>query len=111
MECWLEEARFEAMARRRFSGGKRSRPTNWVSLADDPDNAFNVVSTAATVLVVRTIASSSIGPSTIIRVRGQLGLLGSEPVSALIGVGIGLVSDQAGALGVTAVPHRIPHAN
>ena len=101
------------MARRRFGGPRvigHKRETNWISLTGDPDNALSVGNNAAALLA--SIASAEgLGPVTIVRVRGHVGLLGTEPTSALIGVGICVVSDQAADLGITAIPHPVTDEN
>ena len=83
------------------------RSTNWISLFDDPDNALSVADNGAALLLTRTIVSSVVAPSTIVRIRGQVGLSGTLPVNSLLGIGIAVVSDQAAALGITAVSHPI----
>ncbi len=94
------------MARRRFAGG-RSRPTNWISLTGDPDNVLSVASGGQAIVATATIQSSAIGPSTIVRVRGAIGIFGTALLSQIVGVGIGLVSDRAATTGITAVPHPL----
>ena len=88
--------------RRGAQNAQRHRLTKWIGPADQ--GAVNVASTGATI-----ISSVSFeDPATLVRTRGVVGVklqaygADSEVFGAL---GLGIVSAEALAIGVTAVPH------
>jgi len=86
------------------SGGKTRRLTQWTST--DPETAY-IGLAAATALLDSTFVTDANNPETIIRVRGLLSLQSDQDgqdEQAFGAVGLAVVSDQAVAIGVTAIP-------
>ncbi len=90
------------MARRFNRVGHTKRLTSWD--ATSPETTY-IPLAAATVALDSTFVS--IGPQTIVRVRGQLAVSTDQDVAdedPFGAVGLCIVSDEAAAVGVTAMP-------
>ena len=105
------------MARQRsgFRGGARKRKSTWVAPADQA--YVSVAAGGATLLSsfdISLAANSAAIGSTIVRTRGQVSI---RPASFLADVdivgafGVGVVSSQALAVGITAVPEPFDEAD
>ncbi len=97
------------MARRhvvsRRTGTKRE--TVWLQFAP---TSTTLVSGTATGLFTLNAAALALRPFTIVRTRGLLSLASDQTAAAerqRVGFGISVVSDQASAIGITAVPTPI----
>ena len=89
------------MARRHFASGGSRRLTQWVA----PANQGYVVVADGGATVVSTIPFGV--PATIVRTRGQVSIRPNSLAAdaAIIGaIGMGIVSAEAVAIGVTAIP-------
>jgi len=100
------------MARRRAfvrgaSAIRSSRETRWLDLIPAV-TAFSA--TGGTILFSLTAVELALRPFTIVRTRLQAGIIGDQLAAGenqLAGLGVAVVSDQALAIGVTAVPTPI----
>jgi len=99
------------MARRRdFVRGaaaiSQRRKTTWLEIAPSDFT----LTTGATLLFVLTTAEKAMRPFTVVRTRIELALR-SDQAAAIeiqqVGFGLAVVSDQAVAVGVTAVPNPV----
>ena len=93
------------MARSRFTrGNSQRRLTQWAATA--AETAWTALA-AATAILDSTFTVGSDSPETIVRIRGSFDVQSDqlaaqeEPFGA---IGIAIVSDQAVAIGVTAIP-------
>ncbi len=88
-------------------GGQLRRETLWISLAD---SSVTMGAGTATLLGSLNVAALALRPFTIIRVRGYLYLRSDQEAASesyAVSYGMAVVSDQASAIGVTAVPTPI----
>jgi len=91
---------------RRFRGGSRSvRATQWISI----DTVASTLAGAPTAVLANSLNAAALAfrPFTIVRTRGILHVRSDQVVAdqTFIGdMGLAVVSDQAVAIGVTAVP-------
>ena len=81
------------------------RETAWIAGA----YAVNIIATATTATLVTSLnaAALAIRPFTVVRTRGLIGLRSDQAAASeeqAIGYGKAVVSDQAVAIGITAVP-------
>jgi len=94
------------MPRKRFvRGGKSVRETSWVFV--DPTVTQLAAANTAVIVGISNAALLALRPFTVIRVHGFFGISADQATadeSIAAAVGYSVVSDQAGAIGVTAVP-------
>ena len=88
-----------------FRGGRQVRETRWLDI-DPIQTGLGAASTAAVTHSLNAV-ELALRPFTVVRTRGNLHLI-SDQVSASelqsVAFGIAVVSEQAAAIGVTAVP-------
>ena len=94
------------MARKRFfRGGRQVRETMWITL-DATSTNFASASSAALILSLNA-GGLALRPFTIVRTRGNW-IVRSDQNAVTefyqVGLGVAVVSEQASAIGVTAVP-------
>ncbi len=96
------------MARNRsriFRGGRQVRQSLWIGLGET-NTALVGANTAALILSLNT-AALALRPFTVVRTRGFLGVRSDQAAVSESydgALGLAVVSDQASAIGVTAVP-------
>ncbi len=88
-----------------YRAGQRRRETQWL---DSPIGVFTTMGSAQAVLLASlTTVEKALRPFTIVRTRGWLSVRSDQQAAVenfAMGFGIAVVSDQAVAVGVTAVP-------
>jgi len=93
-------------------GGKSRRDTQWIG---GSEFAVNIAAAAAPVFISSfNAASLAMRPFTVIRIRGRLGLRSDQSAASedqLVAHGHAVVSDQAVAIGVTALPTPVTDSN
>ncbi len=86
-------------------GGRNVRETAWLG----GSYTINVIASASTATLVTSLnaAALALRPFTVVRTRGLLSLVSDQTGAdedQAIGFGIAVVSDQATAIGITAIP-------
>jgi len=94
------------MARKRFiRGGKSVRSTMWIRLTETSTNL--AAGNSAAILLSLNAAALALRPFTIVRTRGVFQVTSDQTAATerqAVALGMCIVSDQASAIGVTAVP-------